>query len=265
MWIVLRLKRRERWWALAIGLVLIWQLIDLSYPGWLQRNLAAVATTTRLVPIYSVEKTEKVLSLSFDAAWGADYTDDLLAILERAQVRATFFLVGFWVEKYPDVARSIAAAGHEIGNHSSTHPNFVTLTVEQITHEVSRTHDIIKEATGLAPRLFRPPFGAYSNRVVETITALGYHVVQWSIDSLDWRKEATPQSIFTRVTTKAHPGAIVLFHNNATYTPQALEAIINGLLAQGYSFVPIGELLLKENWYIDPTTGQQRQKATGSR
>jgi len=93
------------------------------------------------------------------------------------------------------------------------------LTAEQIALEVSRTHDIIREATGLAPRLFRPPFGSYNNRVVETATAMDYHIVQWGIDSLDWRKEATAQSIFARITTQAHPGAIVLFHNNATYTP----------------------------------------------
>ncbi|MBT9153974.1 MAG: Peptidoglycan-N-acetylmuramic acid deacetylase PdaA [Firmicutes bacterium] len=265
MWMVLRIRPRERWLALAVGLGLLWQLTNLSYPGWLIRNLAAVATTTRLVPIYSVERTEKVLSLSFDAAWGADYTDDILAILHRHQVRATFFLVGFWVEKYPEVAKRIAAAGHEIGNHSSTHPNLVPLTVEQIALEVSRTHDILKETTGLTPRLFRPPFGAYSNRVLETLTALGYHTIQWSIDSLDWRKEATPQSIVTRVTARAHPGAIVLFHNNATYTPEALEPILTHLREQGYSFVPIGDLLLADNWYIDPTTGQQRRKAQGSR
>ncbi len=265
MWMVLRVRSRERWLALGVGLFLVWQLTSLSYPGWLLRNLAAVATTTRLVPIYSVEKTEKVLSLSFDAAWGADYTDDLLNILHRHQVRATFFLVGFWVEKYPDVAQRIAAAGHEIGNHSATHPNLVPLTAEQIALEVSRTHEIIRQATGVPPRLFRPPFGAYSNRVVETLTALGYHTIQWSIDSLDWRTEATPQSIVDRVTTRAHPGAIVLFHNNATYTPQALEPIIISLREQAYSFVPIGELLLAEDWYVDPTTGQQRRKATGPR
>ncbi|MBT9175802.1 MAG: hypothetical protein DDT20_00102 [Firmicutes bacterium] len=95
MWMVLRIRPRERWLALAVGLGLLWQLTNLSYPGWLIRNLAAVATTARLVPIYSVERTEKGLSLSFDAAWGADYTDDLLAILHRHQDALRFFLWAF--------------------------------------------------------------------------------------------------------------------------------------------------------------------------
>jgi len=261
MLVVLRRRTLQRRLALVVGLFLLWQLTSLSYPNRLIETIAALTNPSRLVPIYSVEQTEKVLALSFDAAWGADYTDDLLAILARHQVRATFFLVGFWVEKYPALAQRIALAGHEIGNHSSTHPNLVALSVEQLTMEISRTHDLIQEATGLAPRLFRPPFGAYNNRVLETLTALGYLTIQWSIDSLDWRHEATAQSIFERVTVRAHPGAIVLFHNNATYTPQALERIIVHLLNQGYCLVPIGELLLTDNWYIDHTTGQQRRRA----
>lgn len=257
--IVLKKQLLLKGMAACIGLALVFQLLNIAYPGWAVRSLATIANINRLVPIYCVERTEKVMSLSFDAAWGADFTDDLLAILARHNVRATFFLVGFWVEKYPEVARQIAEAGHEIGNHSSTHPHMTTLSAEQITFEITRTHDLIKDTTGQTARLFRPPFGEYNNRVIATLESLGYHTIQWSIDSLDWQKDMTRDGIITRVTSRAHPGGIVLFHNNATHTPQALEPIILKLKEDGYSFVPIGELLLTDNWYIDKGNGMQRR------
>lgn len=260
MIIVLRKGAIIRSLAVVTCCVLILSGLDYFYPGWAIRSIATIANINRLVPIYNVEKTEKVVALSFDAAWGADYTDDLLETLARHEIKATFFLVGFWVERYPDMAKKISDAGHEIGNHSSTHPHMPTLNVEQITFEISRTHELIKEATGQEARLFRPPFGEYSNRVIETLDTLNYLTIQWSVDSLDWQQSMTKDDIFKRVTTRIHPGAIVLFHNNATYTPEALEPIIVKLKQEGYSFVPIGDLLLTDNWYIDKSNGMQRLK-----
>lgn len=260
MLIVIRRAYLLKRLALAVGVALLLQLLNAAYPGWFVQSIATVANANRLLPIYSVEREDKVVALSFDAAWGADYTDELLAILERQNVRATFFLVGFWVEKYPALAFSLAEAGHEIGNHSLTHPHMTTLSVAQIEHEISRTHALIAEATGQKARLFRPPFGDYNNRVIETLSSLGYYTIQWSIDSLDWKQTATTQGIIERVTTRIHNGAIILFHNNATYTPQALEPIIKTLKQQGYSFVTIGDLLLDGEWYIDRSTGMQKKR-----
>lgn len=260
MIIVLRKGAVLRFLATAVCLVLVIGSLNYFFPGWAIRSIATIANINRLVPIYSVERTEKVAALSFDAAWGADYTDDLLEILARHDIRATFFLVGFWVEKYPEMAKRISDAGHEIGNHSSTHPHMPTLSVEQIAFEITRTHDLIKETTGQEARLFRPPFGEYSNRVIETLGSLNYLTIQWSVDSLDWQQNMTKDDIIKRVTSRMHPGAIVLFHNNATYTPHALEPIIEKLKGEGYSFVPIGDLLLTDNWYIDKSNGMQRPK-----
>jgi len=260
MLIVIKRRRLLRSAALWVAVILIWQIMNAAYPGWALRSIAVVSNLNRLLPIYSVEREDKKVALSFDAAWGADHTDELLAILKRENVRATFFLVGFWVEKHPEMAYKIAEAGHEIGNHSSTHPHMSTLSVSQIGAEIKETHDLIEEATGQTAKLFRPPFGDYNNRVIETLTSLDYYTIQWSIDSLDWRHDATAQGIYERVTTRIHSGAIILFHNNATYTPQALLPIILTLKREGYSFVPIGELLLKGDWYIDRSTGRQRPK-----
>jgi len=248
----------------AVAAVLIFCVatggLNLLYPGWALRSIATIANINRLVPIYGVEREEKVIALSFDAAWGADFTDDLLDILARHNIKATFFLVGFWVEKYPEMAKRISDAGHEIGNHSSTHPHMPTLSAEQIAFEITRTHDLIKQETGQEARLFRPPFGEYSNRVIETLDSLNYLTIQWSVDSLDWQQNMTKDDIIKRVTSRAHPGAIVLFHNNATYTPEALEPIILKLKEEGYTFTSIGDLLLTDNWYIDKSNGMQRAK-----
>ncbi|MBS3937771.1 MAG: polysaccharide deacetylase family protein [Peptococcaceae bacterium] len=260
MLIVIRRRLWLRWFATLMAMVLAWQILDTAHPGWAARSMATVANINRLLPIYSVEREDKVVALSFDAAWGADHTDELLAILKRENVRATFFLVGFWIEKFPELAYKIAQAGHEIGNHSSTHPHMSTLTAEQIVTEIKHTHALIEETTGQTAQLFRPPFGDYNNLLITTLTALGYYTIQWSIDSLDWQRQATAQSIYERVTSRIQSGDIVLFHNNAPYTREALLPIIITLKREGYAFVPISELLLREDSYIDKATGRQRRK-----
>ena len=260
MFVVLSGRRiRSRIIVMLCGIVALLAM-QFVFPDWAVRSIATIANMNRLVPIYGVEKEEKIVALSFDAAWGADYTADLLATLKEHDIKATFFLVGFWVEKYPEVARAISEAGHEIGNHSSTHPHMSQLDVEQIKFELSHTHDLILETTGQEANLFRPPFGDYNNRLIETLELLNYHAIQWSVDSLDWRESMSRDDIVSRVVSKVHPGAIILFHNNATHTPAALEPIIVQLKEKGYSFTTIGDLLLKEDWYIDKSNGMQRAK-----
>jgi len=222
-------------------------------------TLLAVAGVPRRLPIYSVGTDEKKLAISFDAAWGAEYTEQLLATLRKYNIKTTFFLCGFWVEKYPDMAKRIAAEGHELANHTATHPHLNGLSREEIREELFKVHQQIKDLTGQNAFLFRPPFGEYSNKVIEVAEELGYKTIQWSVDSLDW-KDVTPDYIFERVTGQTHKGAIVLFHNNATSTPKALEPILQRLHSEGYQVVPISQLLLKGEYYIDHD-GTQRPKA----
>ncbi|MBR6542264.1 MAG: polysaccharide deacetylase family protein [Anaerotignum sp.] len=198
----------------------------------------------RKLPVYCVETTEPKISISFDAAWGADDTDELLRILKENEVKATFFLCGYWVEKYPEEVKKIAAAGHDLGNHSATHPHMNQLTAEQITEELEKCHQTVKELTGIEMDLFRPPYGEYNNMVIETANQKGYHVIQWDIDSLDW-KEQGPEAEISQVLHHKHlgNGSIVLFHNDAKYTPQVLDTIIKGLKKNGYELVPISELI----------------------
>lgn len=249
---LLVLKRRK---LLALGLIALLLFsglvtVQLIFPGQLSRAVRAVMLQDRRLPVYAVKTEDKRIAISFDAAWGADRTDELLAILEEHQIRTTFFLVRFWVEKYPEVVQRISRAGHEIGNHSATHPHMASLSADQIRFELQSTHDLIKETCGQEASLFRPPFGEYSNSVIENAEAVGYQTIQWSVDSLDWRPLSTDE-IVRRVTTRVEPGSIVLFHNNGEHTPDALRRILQFCEQEGYQVVPISELLLQGDYYID--------------
>ena len=225
----------------------------LSFSPAVARVSAIVAENTeRKLPIYCVQTDEPKVSVSFDAAWGADDTDELLRILEENDVKATFFLCGYWVEKYPEEVKKIAEAGHDLGNHSATHPHMSQLTAEQITEELQKCHQNVKELTGIEMDLFRPPFGEYDNEVIDTATENGYYSIQWDIDSLDWREHGV-QAEIDQVLNHKHldNGSIILFHNDAKYTPQALDTILKGIKEKGFEIVPISELIHRGEYEMD--------------
>lgn len=211
------------------------------------------AATARQLPIYSVQMEEKKISISFDAAWGADDTDTLIEILGKHGVKATFFVVGDWVDTYPEEVKKLHDAGHEVMNHSDSHPYFTQLSTDGIIAEIEQCNDKIETITGVRPTLIRFPYGDYNDSAVNAVRSLGMEPIQWSIDSLDWQDTATAQSILERVTSKAHPGGIILCHNDAEYTPDALDAILTTLINEGYTFVPISELIVDGDYTIDHT------------
>ena len=220
-------------------------------------NVAQAEQSKRKIPIYCVKTEDKKVALSFDAAWGADDTDSLLATLEKHDVKATFFLVGDWVRKYPDQLKRIADAGHDIGNHSDKHPHMNSMSKEEIKEDIMKAHNSTKELLGIDMNLFRPPFGEYNNTVMDALDECGYHVIQWDIDSLDWKEYGVQNLVDTVLNHKnLGNGSIVLMHNNAKYTKDALDSIIVGLKDRGYELVPISELIIKENYKTDHTGRQ---------
>jgi polysaccharide deacetylase family sporulation protein PdaB len=230
--------------------------VSVLYTAGIQNGaLSVFMNNNRKLPIYCVKVPEKKIAISFDAAWGSDKTEDLLKTLKDHNIKTTFFLVGFWVEKYPEMVKRISDEGHEIANHSATHPKMSTLSKEQIVKELNSTSEKIEAITGKPTTLLRPPFGDYNDRLIETAQELGYQVIQWDVDSLDYKDYGT-QAIVDKVLKKVGDGSIVLFHNNATYTPEALPIILDELQKQGYQIVPISELIHKENYYIDHTGRQ---------
>lgn len=210
---------------------------------------------SRLLPIYSVQRQDKKIAISFDAAWGNEHTQAILDCLDEYNVKTTFFLVEFWASKFPEDVKEIAARGHELGNHSATHPNMTEISREKMVEELNRTADTIEGIAGVRPTVFRPPFGAYNNSVIQTCEELGYKVIQWEVDSLDWKDISTEQ-IVERVTRNVKPGSIVLFHNNAEHVEEYLPLILKKLTADGYEIVPVGQLIHRENYTMDHTGKQ---------
>ncbi len=210
----------------------------------------AFAAKDKKLPIYCVQTEKKQIAISFDAAWGNDDTTTLINILSEYNVPATFFVVGTWVDKYPESVKQLSAAGHRIENHSNTHPYMTKLSVAQMKNEIECCNEKIAQITGRQPSLIRVPYGDYDNRVVETVQEMNMYCIQWDVDSLDWKDNATPDSIYQKVTNKVKNGSIVLFHNDAEFTPAALGNILKTLKEDGYEFVFIEDLIYKDNFEI---------------
>ena len=213
-------------------------------------KVVTAMTEPREIPIYYVDTDEKVCSLSFDAAWGNEQTEGLLDTLDEYKVHATFFLVKQWVDKYPDSVCDIAARGHDIGNHSATHPHMPDLSASEQLEEILSCNEAVEELTGVCPTLFRAPYGEYDNKLVQNLQSRDMYCVQWNIDSLDWQ-DPTADEIVSRITERLKPGSIILMHNGATHTPEALPKLIESIQAQGYRIMPISELIPGGDYYTD--------------
>lgn len=234
--------------ALALAVVLIF---------WTVNNPAIIGASAavRQLPIYCVERSDKVVALSFDAAWGNEDTQQLIDILNKYDVNATFFLVGDWVDKYPESVKALADNGNEVMNHSTSHAHFSKLSANDIVSDISGCNDKIEAITGVRPTLFRCPYGEYDDHVISAVSSIGMTAIQWDVDSLDW-KGISAAEITERVLKRVQPGSIVLFHNAAENTPEALPGIIESLLADGYTIVPISQILLTGDFTIDHTGRQ---------
>lgn len=253
-------KRRPRgagWLAAhAVSLLSFALLLTISaaYVGALPDTVSVVSGKHEL-PIYCVNRDDNKISISFDAAWGGDKTLGILDLLDEYNIKTTFFLVDIWTQKYPELVKEIVARGHEIGNHSTSHPQMSKLNETQIAKELNTQADNVLAIAGVRPVLFRPPYGDYNNRVITTARAQGFVPIQWSVDSLDWKNRGA-QEIINRA-TKVKSGDIVLFHNDSQYILDALPAVLKYYAENGYSVVPISEILLTGETTIDIQGRQQ--------
>lgn len=242
--------------VLCFTILLIVAMVNLI-PATVQASAQA-----KKLPIYSVDKSEKVCSLTFDAAWGNEDTQHLIDILNKYKVHATFFIVGQWVDKYPESVKALSDNGEEVMNHSNTHPHMPKLSKGEMLKEISECDNKIQKITGKAPILFRAPFGDYNNSLVEAVEGINHYCIQWDVDSLDW-KGYDAQKISNRVLKNVKPGSIILFHNAALHTPEALPGIIEGLQKDGYKIVPASQLIYKDDYTID-VAGKQHSNAASA-
>ena len=245
------------------GLIMTVTLLILGFAAALVNQgetLSVLSPAQKPLPIYCVDTEQKQVAITLDAAWGDDQTEGILDVLDRYQAKATFFLVGYWVDAYPDDVKAIAEHGHVIGNHSSTHPHMSELNESDIRKEITDTNDKITALTGKPVTLFRPPYGDYDDLLVTTVRDMDMEIIQWDVDSLDW-KDLTADDILARVKKSVGPGSILLFHNNSTYILEALDATLSYLQSEGYEFVTVDELVLPSPYIIDHT-GRQFPQTT---
>lgn len=241
--------------AVSLGIVILLVAVIFS-----ESYVVFAGKTTRELPIYCVDRQDKVVALSFDASWGADKTPAILDVLEKYDAVANFFCVGFWAEKYPEQLKAISDSGRmEIGTHSDTHSKMSLLSAARIEQELSSSCAKIEAVTKKKIDLFRAPYGDYDDELIRTARDNGYYTIQWDVDTLDWKGYSAAQ-IANRVLGKVKCGSIVLMHNDGEHTVEALPAIIEGLRNKGYTLVTIGEMIYRDNYTIDHTGKQIRNE-----
>ena len=213
-------------------------------------SVFTAASSEENIPIYCVETDQPKIALTFDAAWGDEDTDQIISVLQNNGARASFFMVGGFINRFPASVKKFSDAGHEILNHSDTHAHMSGLSEEEIITEITACEDKITAITGTSKKLFRAPYGEYTDSVIKTANANGYKVIQWDVDSPDW-KDLSVDEICSRITSKVKNGSIVLFHNGTANTASALEKLLPLLKEKGFEFVPVSELIYQDNYHID--------------
>lgn len=194
--------------------------------------------------VQTVSTTQPYMSLSFDCAYVDTPTDELLALLDEMNIKATFFMTGEFVLNFPESAKKIRDAGHEIGCHSLSHPHLLDYHLDMRFKQVRRNVEIIRETLGVNPRLFRPPFGEFDVTISAPARAEGMEICLWSIDSKDWDWNYTPEKVLKQITKNVGPGTIILFHLDGYHTRQVLPQAVKYYREElGLEFVPITQLM----------------------
>ncbi len=216
------------------------------------------SNTSKLLPIYNVETQENKVAFTMNCAWNADDIDSILKTLEKNEVKITFFMVGNWIEKFPEVVKKIHEAGHEIASHSDTHPHVNNLSYEKNIEEIEKSNDKIEKITGKRTNIYRAPYGEYNEIVIEAAQDKGYHTIQWNLDTLDYTG-LTGEEMWKRLEGKIKQGDIILSHNGTKHTADSLDMLLKNIKQKGLKIVTISELIYLENYTIN-SNGTQIKK-----
>ncbi|WP_075980881.1 polysaccharide deacetylase family protein [Bacillus massilinigeriensis] len=196
-------------------------------------------------PIYKGNPNKPMVAFIINVAWGNEYLSEILSILKKHNVRASFFLEGRWTKNNPELAKMIVSAGHEVGNHSFTHPDMKRLTSSRIQEEIQRTNDVIMATTDVTPKWFAPPSGSFRDEVVKIAANNHLGTVMWSVDTIDWQKPE-PEVLIERVLGKIHNGALILMHPTES-TTKALDRLIIGIKEKNLEMNTVSETLSENN------------------
>ncbi|WP_047155152.1 polysaccharide deacetylase family protein, partial [Aneurinibacillus tyrosinisolvens] len=192
-------------------------------------------------PIYQGSPDKPVISFMVNVAWGNEYLPQLLEILHSRGIKLTFFLQGSWVARFPELARKISAAGHEIGNHAYTHPDMRSLSADEIYLELRKTNEVIGKELGLKPKFFTPPYGYYDGRVIDLAARESMLTILWTLDTLDWKMTDSGE-IFRRIIPHLRNGSLILMHPTES-SMKALPAMLDAAREKSYEIGTVSEVL----------------------
>ncbi len=237
--------------AIALSTVLVLFLLAATFKqNSLNNTVETSANASKLLPIYNVDTEENKIALTINCAWNADDIDLILETLSNNEVKATFFIVGDWANKFPDAVKKISESGNEIANHSESHAHVNNLSYDKNLEEINKCSDRIKSITGNGTTLYRGPYGEYNDTVVKAAKDSNHIMIQWSIDTLDYNGLSAEQ-MWERIEPKLEKGSIILMHNGTENTAISLDMIIKKIKEKGYEAVTVSELIYKDNYTID--------------
>lgn len=220
--------------------------------------IQTASTTQKLLPIYNVQTEEKKIAFTMNCAWNADDIDSILKTLQDNQVKITFFMVGDWIEKFPEAAKKISEAGHEIASHSDTHPHVNNLSYEKNIEEIEKSNDKIEKITGKRTKIYRAPYGEYNDTVIKAAQNKGYYTIQWNLDTLDYTG-LTGEEMWKRLEGKIKSGDIILSHNGTKHTADSLDMLLKNIKQKGLEVVTVSDLIYFDNYTIN-SNGTQIKK-----
>ncbi len=239
----------------SISALIILLVIVILYAH--ERTIAPMSVLTPMVhvpfaglvpaPIYQGSTTSHQVIFTFDGGEGNQSADHILSVLDKHHARATFFLTGTWVEHNPELVKKIQAAGHDIYNHSYSHPHLPTLTDSEIVQQLARMDEVFISTTGSSTLpFFRPPYGEYDKRVLSAAARQRYRAVMWTVDAGDWMESGgfTDAETKSRIYQNIDPGSIILMHIGDTITGRILDDVLTEVESRGYSIVPLSQGLI---------------------
>lgn len=216
------------------------------------------SNSTVQLPIYNVKTEDKKIAFSMNCAWSAEDINMILGILKKNEVKITFFMVGDWVDKNPEAVKKIYEAGHEIGNHSNSHPHVNNLSYEENLLEIETCSKKIEKITGQKPTLYRAPYGEYNDTVIKSAVENGYYVIQWNKDTLDY-EALDGEQMWKRIGNNLQNGDIILSHNGTAHTADSLDMLIKNIQEKGFKIVTVSDLIYKQDYEIN-SNGTQIKK-----
>ena len=218
--------------------------------GEKNETIPTASVNNKLLPIYNVQTDTNKVALTMNCAWNADDIDQILKVLKQNNVKITFFLVGDWIDKFPEAEKKIYEDGHEIASHSNTHPHVNNLTYEENIEEIEKSNEKIEKITGQRTQIYRAPYGEYNNTVIQAAQDKGYYTIQWSLDTLDYTG-LTGDEMWNRIQDKVKAGDIILTHNGTKHTADSLDMLIKNIKQKGFEIVTVSNLIYTENYTIN--------------